>query len=177
MKKNSTNIITRKLTDEELSHYNKVIPKKEKVQVTISAHIIPNQYVLNNLKDIAQNSCLSNLSEEMEEYEQSVLKESEREMLMLLDFTVSDNFTESLTFDQLSKCTFDRAHEFINKMTLPKRIHILHELDKHLLHVYETTKGYNDQGFGKSLSPNIFYSLMGKIKHLEILQSWLYGID
>lgn len=87
------------------------------------------------------------------------------------------HWEDNIVFEDLIKLTFNKAHDIINKMSLRKRIKMLDSLDKHLLHCYDMTKEYNDQGFGKSMSPNIFYSIMGKIKHLEILQNWLYGIE
>lgn len=187
MKKNSTNLTTRKLTDEEILHYSKIVPKKQVIITATPIQGAVNSHVMNSLKEIAHNNLrsyvtdnhekLSYLGKEVEEYEESVLKESEKELLLLLNVNDSEDFVEQMSFDQLSKFTFDKAHNFINKMTLPKRIQILHELDRHLIHTYDATKEYNDKGFGKSISPNVFYSLMGKIKHLEILQSWLYGIE
>lgn len=88
----------------------------------------------------------------------------------------NNHMEDNITFEALSKLTFNKAHDLIVKMSLKKRMNMLKELDHHLVHCYEVTKKYNDQGFGKSLSPEIFYNIMGKIKHLEILQTWLYGI-
>jgi hypothetical protein len=172
-----------------------------------------NKYLSDMNKVILGNADLSILSEEYQEYENSVLKESEKELLLLLDISeakttyhctvcnteVSPNFPtpvaycilcndyttwkknchweQNITFDQLTKFTFNRAKEIISHMSLSKRINILKELDKHLLYLYQSTKQYNDQMFGKSLPPKTFLSIMGKIKHLEILQLWLYGID
>jgi len=155
---------------------------------------------------------VSELTKELQEYENSCLAESEKELLMMLDlsskptyhcmecktevspifpspiaycplcnedvvWTKNLHIEDNITFEDLIKVTFNKAHVIINKMSLKKRIKMLEELDKHLLHCYEVTKQYNDQGFGKSISPEVFYKIMGKIKHLEILQNWLYFID
>lgn len=159
------------------------------------------------------DSAVSSLGKELQEYERSVLKQSEKELLLLLEIEssgatyhcsecgteVNPNFPtpiafcsmcqtentwvkrnhweETITFEQLTKLTFDKAHTLINKMSLKKRITILKELDHKLLYLYESTKAYTDRMSGKSMSPKVFISIMGKIKHLEILQAWLYGIE
>ena len=147
------------------------------------------------------------------EYEDSCLKESEKELLLILEirseptyhclkcgeevypnfpspiaycphckeqqiWTKNVHLEDNITFDQLCKLTFNKAHETIQKVPLKKRITLLEDVDKHLVHCYEIVhKDYNDQGFGKSMSPEIYYRIMGKIKHLEILQNWLFGIE
>jgi hypothetical protein len=86
--------------------------------------------------------------------------------------------SERITLADLIKISFDKAKKVTTKMTLTKRIKLLNELDAHLVYLYHETKGYDDQGFGKSkYGPKEFMKIMGKIKHLEILQTWLYGID
>lgn len=164
--------------------------------------------ILSQLWDCSTDDILA----DMKEYEASCLKQSEKELLLLMEiksestyhcikcetevypqfpspvafcpkcntmqtWKKNNHWEDNITFDSLIKLTFNKAHDIIKKMTLKKRIKMLEDIDKHLLHCYEVTKGYNDQGFGKSLSPDVFYSIMGKIKHLEILQNWLYGIE
>jgi ribosomal protein L37AE/L43A len=176
--------------------------------------------IMDNMKEICTNDNrsvfdgkkLSNLSYEYEEYDNSVLKQSEKELLLILDISsetsyhcsecgtqVYPNFPtpiaycdkcnaqntwrknshweENMTFEQLTQFTFNKAKEFIFKMSLKKRISMLKELDYKLVYLYQATKEYNDQMFGKSMPPKDFMSIMGKIKHLEILQNWLYGIE
>jgi len=128
-------------------------------------------------KDIANNPDLSYLSEEVKKYEEDVLKQSEKELLNMLDLTRIDEWAIRITFDELNRLTFNKAHEIIKKLSIAKRIKLLKELDAKLIYLYESTKQYNDQGFGKSVSPEVFQSMMGRIKHLEILQNWLFGIE
>jgi hypothetical protein len=120
---------------------------------------------------------ISYLDEEYRDYENQFLKESEAELTLILNLKDPKGIAGKVTFDQLIKMTFNKAHEVIQRMDLKKRITILEQLRVHIEHLYEAVKGYNDKGFGKSLSPQVFYSLMGKIKHFEIIQNWLYGID
>jgi hypothetical protein len=120
---------------------------------------------------------LSYLSEEFIEYEQTELQQSEKEMLDLLNPECISTLSETITFEQLSKLTFNKAHNCIIGMQIAKRIKMMEDLKFHLFHLYEATKEYNDKGFGKSMPPKDFQKIMGKIKHLEILQSWLFGIE
>lgn len=131
-------------------------------------------------EDMMRNICndpnLTNLGEEFKEYEES-LKKSEQELINLLGLKDINMLSECITLEQLSKLTFNRAHDVINKMSISKRIKILNDLDYRLVHLYVATKEYNDEGFGKSMSPKDFIFIMGRIKYLEILQQWLYGIE
>ena len=63
-------------------------------------------------------------------------------------------------------------------MTIAKRISILDELAKYRDFLYDTVGDYGRQGIPleEQLSANDFRALVGRIKHLEILQNWLYGI-
>lgn len=121
------------------------------------------------------DTSVSLLGEEYSQYEND-LKKSEEELEGILNLDL-DHHAEEITFEQLCSITFIKAKKIIFKMSIKKRIAVLKDLDHRLVHLYDGLKGYNDQGFGKSLSPQIFYQMMGKIKHMEILQQWLYGID
>jgi hypothetical protein len=117
------------------------------------------------------------LVDQFKDYEDDVLKASEKELEMILDLNKIEEWAESITFDQLTKLTFDKAHRAIGKISMKNRIKLLNELDRRLVYLYECTKGYNDIMFGKSMPPKDFFSIMGKIKHLEIIQNWLFGIE
>ena len=89
-----------------------------------------------------------------------------------------NQFIEEIAFAELIKISFNKVKGLIEKMTLKKRIKMLSELDDRLVFLYQETKGYNDALFGKAkYGPKEFQKIMGKIKHLEIIQTWLYGID
>jgi hypothetical protein len=191
-KQQNTNVTTRKLTQEEMDYYNKqtskILPTQEVQKLnSLNKQCIDRQSF--QLQELAQNDRISyvtknhdklmdeTLRAELLKYQESVLSESEKEMLILLDLENINEWAESVTFEQLAKFTFNRAKEIINEITLKRRIKLLGDLDYHLIHLYEATKGYNDKGFGKSMSPDEFYGIMGKIKHYEVLQNWLFGIE
>jgi hypothetical protein len=136
--------------------------------------------IIDNMKEMTSNPIVSPsiLDPDMIQYEADRLQNSEHELLGILNLSSTfDIIVETITFDQLTKLTFDHAHNVINKMSIKKRIQILVQFQKHLDCLYDATKGYTDQMFGKSMPAKTFRSILGKIKHLEILQAWLYGIE
>lgn len=135
---------------------------------------------MSKIEDLMRKICdtpeLSYLYEAFEEYEKE-LKDSAQELKTIIDSTELDNVAKNITMDELAKLSFNTAHQVIQRLNIPTRIRLLNDLDKRLLSLYTATKHYNDAMFGKSMPPKDFLTIMGKIKHLEILQSWLYGID
>ena len=109
-------------------------------------------------------------TEYLKELEQN---EAQMEILYNIDY---NKCAEAITFEQLSEITFVKAQLMIDNMSMGKRVRIFTKLNYRLEHLYEGTKGYNDQGFGKSLPPKQFYTIMGKIKHMETLKQWLFGL-
>jgi hypothetical protein len=86
-------------------------------------------------------------------------------------------YVEKLSFDDLLKLPFDEAKYAVDTFSMEKRIAILQELTERRTYYYSQTSRFGE-GVPKDeqLSPEAFRSLLGKIKHLEIIQNWLYGI-
>lgn len=127
------------------------------------------------MKQLCEDTDASILGYEFMEYEAN-LEKSQQELELLLNLDL-DKHAEAITFDQLCVITFNKAKVVICKMTIQKRISMLKPLQNRLDHLYEGTKGYYDSMFGSPVSPKVFQQMMGKIKHMEILMSWLYGIE
>jgi len=132
---------------------------------------------LEMFKTICEIPGLSNLSEEMKEYARA-LEESQQEVLSLFEENEATKWADIISFDELTRLSFSKAHTIIKNISFKKRLKLLSQLDYHLVCLYEETKKYKDLIAGKSeLTPKDFMRIMAKIKHLEILQSWLYGIE
>lgn len=86
-------------------------------------------------------------------------------------------YIENMTFDELLKLPFNEAQKAISFFSMEKRIKMLDELTTRRSHYYNQTAKFGE-GIPKDeqLSPEAFRSLLGKIKHIEIMQNWLYGI-
>lgn len=117
-------------------------------------------------------------AEELMQNGQSDLEKSEEEVLKLHPLSKLNEWADSLDFDDLTHLTFVRALEVIKQLTLKRRIELLADMQTHLDHCYAQTKRY-DVGITKEeqISSKVFMELMGRIKHLEILRSWLFGIE
>lgn len=115
------------------------------------------------------------------EWYQNVLKEipvATGTILRLQEITTSSPYIINLTFDELKQMPFESAKAAIDKFPLEKRLDILEQLTTYKAHIYEEFSRYNT-GIPKEIqmSPKEFKILMGKVKHLEILQGWLYAIE
>lgn len=133
-------------------------------------------YIEESADQIFKDPNITALSEQYGDYVAG-LKESEKELLAILDLRGVDKLVETINYEQLTKLTFDKAKSLIQKFSVAKRIKVLQDLDKHRVYLYDCTKAYNDQMFGKSMPVKDFMKIMGKIKHIEILQNWLFGIE
>jgi len=118
----------------------------------------------------------SNISEE--EFN-TFLEIDDAELIHLqnIENVAMDTYIEKMTFDELLKLPFYKAQEVINSFSMEKRIKILDELTTRRSYYYEQTSKFGE-GIDKDeqLSPESFRALLGKIKHIEIIQNWLYGI-
>ena len=114
--------------------------------------------------------------EYLKEYEQCISEDSKLKQLMSLKKT--EDAIEEVTLDKIMSSNFQRAKEIIDQMTIAKRISVLDELSKYRECLYDAVGNYGRQGIPREdqISANDFRILMGRIKHLEILQNWLYGI-
>ena len=86
-------------------------------------------------------------------------------------------YIEDMTFDELLKLPFNEAQKAISFFSMEKRIKMLDELTTRRTYYYNQTVRFGE-GIPKDeqLSPEAFRSLLSKIKHIEIVQNWLYGI-
>ena len=117
-----------------------------------------------------------NISEE--EFNE-LLEMDDAELIHLQDIGENHmpDYVEKLSFDDLLKLPFDEAKYTVDAFSMEKRIAILQELTERRTYYYSQTSRFGE-GVPKDeqLSPETFRSLLGKIKHLEIIQNWLYGI-
>ena len=118
----------------------------------------------------------NNISEE-EFNELLEMDDAELIHLQVIERSNMSEYLENITFDQLLKLPFNEAQKAISFFSMEKRIKMLDELTTRKSHYYNQTAKFGE-GIPKDeqLSPEAFRSLLGKIKHVEIVQNWLYGI-
>ena len=97
--------------------------------------------------------------------------------LQNLDDKDMSTYIEKMTLDDLLKLPFTEAQKAVEVFSMEKRIKMLDVLTERRLYYYEQTARFGE-GVPKDeqLSPEMFRSLISKIKHIEIVQNWLYGI-
>lgn len=95
----------------------------------------------------------------------------------LLNQCEDSEYVRKLTFDELLKLPFDGAKKAIDSFSMEKRITMLNEMDTRKNYYYEQTSRYCGVSKEELISASEFRSLLGKIKHIEILQNWLYGLS
>ena len=114
-----------------------------------------------------------------EEEFNALLEMDDAELIHLQDIGDKDMsiYIEKMTLDDLLKLPFTEAQKAVESFSMEKRIKILDELSQRRLHYYDQTTRFGE-GVPKEeqLSPEMFRSLISKIKHIEIVQNWLYGI-
>lgn len=118
----------------------------------------------------------NNISEE-EFNELLEMDDAELIHLQVIERSNMSEYLENITFDELLKLPFKEAQKAIGFFSMEKRIKMLDELTTRKSHYYNQTAKFGE-GIPKDeqLSPEAFRSLLGKIKHVEIVQNWLYGI-
>lgn len=94
----------------------------------------------------------------------------------LLSQCEDTEYIRNLSFDELLKLPFDGAKKAIDSFSMEKRIKMLSELDERKTFYYNQTARYCGVSKDELISATEFRSLLGKIKHIEILQNWLYGL-
>lgn len=112
---------------------------------------------------------------DVEEFEDALARDT-AELTRLLELVDNDDYVKNMKFDELVKLPFMEAQKTIERMDMAKRIAMLDELTTLRKFYYEETKRYCGVSKDELISASEFRSLLGKIKHLEILQNWLYGI-
>ena len=111
----------------------------------------------------------------VEEFEDALARDT-AELTRLLELVDDDDYVKNMKFDESVKLPFAEAQKTIERMEMAKRIAMLDELTTLRKFYYEETKRYCGVSKDELISASEFRSLLSKIKHLEILQNWLYGI-
>jgi hypothetical protein len=107
----------------------------------------------------------------------NALIEHDNETLTTLLHQCEDTeYIRNLSFDELLKLPFDGAKKAIDSFSMEKRIKMLNELDERKNFYYNQTARYCGVSGDQLISASEFRSLLGKIKHIEILQNWLFGL-
>lgn len=110
--------------------------------------------------------------------EQARLVEDDKALKALLILKKEEESVAEASLEQVLTSSFQTAKDTIDKMTLAKRIEMLDDLDKYRDYLYEQVNRYGAQGLSKDeqLKASEFRVIMGRIKHMEIIQNWLFGI-
>lgn len=110
--------------------------------------------------------------------EQARLVEDDKALKALLILKKEEESVAEVSLEQMLTSSFQTAKDTIDKMTLAKRIEMLDDLDKYRDYLYEQVNRYGAQGLSKDeqLKASEFRVIMGRIKHMEIIQNWLFGI-
>lgn len=110
--------------------------------------------------------------------EQARLVENDKALKALLILKKEEESVAEVSLEQVLTSSFQTAKDTIDKMTLAKRIEMLDDLDKYRDYLYEQVNRYGAQGLSKDeqLKASEFRVIMGRIKHMEIIQNWLFGI-
>jgi hypothetical protein len=135
--------------------------------------------VTKTFKEIGDTTLLwdDSLPISLEEYEKLLAEDDADNLLELLELE-DEQALKRIQLEDLMRMSFDNALQIINKLSLAKRIDVLADLDARRLYLYNQAARY---GVGNPKDPNYlttrdWKAMMGKIKHLEILQAWLYGV-
>lgn len=106
------------------------------------------------------------------------LADDDKALKDLLKMKQEEDMVNEATLQSIMSANFTNAKQTIDKMTIMKRIQILEELDEYKSYLYNRASTWGQPGIPKDeqLSANTFRAILGRIKHLEILQGWLFGI-
>lgn len=107
----------------------------------------------------------------------ALVEHDDATLTTLLHQCEDTEYIRNLSFDELLKLPFDGAKRAIDSFSMEKRIKILNELDDRKNFYYNQTSRYCGVSKEELISASEFRSLLGKIKHIEILQNWLYGLS
>lgn len=110
--------------------------------------------------------------------EQARLVGDDKALKALLILKKEEESVAEVSLEQVLTSSFQTAKDTIDKMALAKRIEMLDDLDKYRDYLYEQVNRYGAQGLSKDeqLKASEFRVIMGRIKHMEIIQNWLFGI-
>lgn len=107
------------------------------------------------------------------------LSGDDQALKQLLHMKAEEDLVNGVTLQTIMSANFTNAKQVIDKMTIMKRIQILEELDAYKTYLYETADTWGQPGIPlkEQMSAKMFRAILGRIKHLEILQGWLFGIN
>ena len=128
--------------------------------------------------ELQQENFHENMSFEtyMEEYQKRIGTDDKLKELMRIKET--EDMVDSVNLETILTTNFVAAKEIIDQMTIAKRIAMLEDLSKYRIQLYDSFSRYGEKGVPRDeqLSAEDFRILLGRVKHLEIIQNWLYGI-
>lgn len=102
----------------------------------------------------------------------------DKKLKRLIHMKEQEDMVNEVKLEKIMSSNFMSAKEIIDQMTIVKRIALLDEVYNYREFLYESISRYGMEGIPKDeqLTASDFRLLMGRIKHLEILQNWLFGI-
>jgi hypothetical protein len=136
--------------------------------------------ILNDLQgtELQQESFHNDLTWDQYVAELDHCVEDDKKLKQLIRMKDQEELVNDVTLERIMSSNFMSAKEVIEQMTIAKRIKMLDEVYTYREFLYENISRYGMEGLSKDeqLTANEFRLLMGRIKHLEILQNWLFGI-
>lgn len=110
--------------------------------------------------------------------EQSGVTINNTEEIEELLFRCSDNdYIASLTFEELNKMPFLAAKKVIFNFSMLKRLQMLEVVKTKREYLDTMISYYGMESPPVRIMPSEFRLMVSKLKHMEILLGWLYGID
>lgn len=110
--------------------------------------------------------------------ELSLVASDDKKLKHLIRAKEREDNIDQVTLDKIMSSNFLVAKDIIDQMTIAKRITMLEEVHTYRDYLYNSLGRYGGEGLSKDeqLSPADFRMILGRVKHLEILLNWLYGI-
>lgn len=91
--------------------------------------------------------------------------------------TDPSEYIANMSADELLHLPFNSAQKAVTQFSMKKRLDMLDSLNSLRDHYYDQTSRFGENvPKEEQISPIEFRALLGKIKHIEIVQNWLYGI-
>lgn len=127
---------------------------------------------------LQQEEFHENLSWDEYVSELSRLSKEDNKLKELICRKKTEEMIDEVTLETIITSNFMTAKNAIDQMTIAKRIALLEEAHEYRDYLYQSASRYGMEGIPKEeqLSAAHFRSILGRIKHLEILINWLYGI-
>lgn len=103
--------------------------------------------------------------------------QQEQEVLDLLLRCEDGDYIIDLTFDELNKIPFTLAKKIIFKFSMVKRLQMLEAAKIKRNYLGKMISYYGMEEPPIKIMPKEYMIMMSKLKHVEILIGWLYGIE